>query len=88
MEQLITESDVRLFIYQNFLHKCRAPSLDETAKFFDTGTYRIKGIFKSLYDKNIIVLDSDSSEVKMAMPFSNHPTDYRVIIDRFEWYAN
>ena len=88
MTNTILENDIRLFIYQHFVKNCRAPSIKETADTFKTDLDRILTLFKTLEQKHIIVLDSEDSEIKMAMPFSAKPTEYQVTIGESSWWAN
>ncbi len=81
-------NDVRLFVYRYFVEKCRAPKVVEVADALAVEPGYIKRAFESLETQHILVLDPDSREVWMAMPFSAVLTEFKVTIGDSSWWAN
>ena len=82
------ENSIRIFIYKHFVQKSKAPTVLETAKEFNVSSKKIIETFNEMKNKHILVLDSNSCEIRMAMPFSTIPTAYKVVIGESSWWAN
>ena len=88
MRQNITENDIRLFVYDHFVKQCGAPKISEVAEAFKTEAGHIRELLDTLEERHILVLQTETSEIQMAMPFSAAPTTYEVSIGESSWYAN
>lgn len=82
------DNDVRLFVYRHFVEECRAPTIAETAQALDADPAQIRASFKSLGEGHVLVLQPDTDEIRMAMPFSAVRTDYTVTAGESSWWAN
>ena len=82
------ENDLRLFVYRYFVKNCMAPSIAETSEAFNSSPDLILKLFKTLEKNHILVLNADTSEIQMAMPFSAVHTAYRVTINGSSWWVN
>lgn len=84
----LAENDIRLYVYRYFVSECRAPTIHKVAGAFDAAPEQVLGIFESLERGHVFVLDPDTREIRMAMPFSALPTTYRVSVGESSWWAN
>ena len=82
------DGDVRVAVYRHFVADCKAPGADEVAAVLNVDPEAIRQTFARLADEHVLVLVSDSLEIRMAMPFSAVPTAYEVIIGEKSWWAN
>jgi hypothetical protein len=83
-----TDNDVRLAVYRHFVAEGSAPSSAEIAETLGTGVALIRRSFEYLAQGRILVLEQDSREIRMAMPFSAVRTAYRVTHGERSWWAN
>lgn len=79
---------VRLFIFQWFVDHSRPPSVNEAAKSLNLTPEEVRQSCRRLHEGHIIVLESQSDEIRMMMPFSAVPTNYKVIAGSQSWWAN
>mgnify|MGYP001813720163 CR=1 FL=1 len=77
-------------IYRRFVADGTPPSRHELDDLVgDPAT--AAALLTRLHDEHLIVLDDRPErvgEIRMALPFSAEPTDYRVTTDRGAWWAN
>jgi hypothetical protein len=85
-----TETDwqIRLYIYEALATGGRAPNAHNLAARFDMSTEDLRQALQRLHDPHALVLREGSGDILMAHPLSAVPTDYRVLIDNWELYAN
>ena len=83
-----TLNDLRSHVYRHFVDHCLPPTLSETARAFEVTREWLIDAFQSLAAAHVLVLDPESSEIWMAMPFSAVPTPYRVQSGQQSWWAN
>jgi hypothetical protein len=88
MRPIVSDNAVRLFVYRRFVSACRAPTIGETAEAFDADRERMLEIFESLEQGHVLVLEPDTRQVRMAMPFSAVPTGFKVTSGASSWWAN
>lgn len=80
--------ELRSLIYRHFVEHGTAPSRAELNEIVGDGT---DALLLALHDAHMIVLDDRPhrrGEVRMALPFSAEPTDYRVTSESGSWWAN
>ncbi len=82
------DRDVRLAVYQHFISQGKAPANVDIAQAFNVNPEKIQRSFEKLAAEHILVLDTDSGDLRMAMPFSAVPTAYKVTIGKTRWWAN
>ena len=82
------ENDVRLAVYRHFRAQARAPTIAEVASILGTSAENVRKAFVSLAKQHVLVLQPDTDEVWMAMPFSVVETAFKVVADEGEWWAN
>ena len=80
--------DVRLAVYRHFVSANRAPGAHELAKVLNSEVDLIYQSFARLADEHVLVIDPESLEIRMAMPFSATPTAYKVTVEQNTWWAN
>jgi hypothetical protein len=88
VSSVVSENDVRLFVYRRFVSACRAPTIAETAEAFGMDRERMLEIFEGLEQGHVFVLEPDTRQIRMAMPFSAVPTSFKVTSGAFSWWAN
>ncbi len=81
-------NDIRLFVYHTFVDKCRPPTADETAAAFGIDREQALQTFQQLAAERMLVLQPETQEIRMAMPFSAVPTAYTVHAGGSAWWAN
>lgn len=82
------QRDVRSYIYQQLIETSAAPSAADTAAALAQPQPAIEEAYRALAAGRQIVLRPDSTDVWMAMPFSNVQTPFTVISGGRAYYAN
>lgn len=75
-------------IYSALARGERAPLVSSLAVTLGVGEDVLRHALERLHAAHVIVLASDTREVRMALPFSNIPTAYRVESQGRSWDAN
>jgi hypothetical protein len=86
----VDELDRRLrnTTYQLFIDLGHAPTATEVGERAGLADEEVLAGWRRLHDAHALVLDLESSELRMANPFSAVPTPYRVTTAGRTWYAN
>lgn len=80
---------VRHLVYRKFLETGRAPAAADLARELDASPEVVQEALKSLEAEHALVLaPTTACTVWMAHPFSNVPTDHRVLSNDRSWWAN
>lgn len=79
---------VRHFVYQHFADVTHPPSVDETALHFNISVEEAGEYYKELNNRHQFFLDPNTSNVRMAWPFSAIPTAFKVRANGKTYYAN
>ena len=82
------DRDVRLAVYRHFVSARRAPGAHELAEALGSEMDLIHQSIARLADEHVLVIDPESLEIRMAMPFSATPTTYSVNVGEDSWWAN
>ena len=82
------DNTVRLYVYRHFIDRGEPPTTTETAGELDRSNKGVANSYRRLQDARILVLSPNSTDIRMAMPFSGVPTAYRVTVDDRSWWAN
>jgi hypothetical protein len=80
--------DVRAFVYQYFADTTRAPSAEETTRHFNISHEEADDIYSELNNRHAFFLEPGTLNIRMANPFSNIPTDFRVLAKGKTYFAN
>jgi hypothetical protein len=80
--------DVRAFVYQHFADTTRAPGMEEAARYFNISNEEAGRLYRELNDRHAIFLEAGSLNIRMANPFSNIPTDFKVHANGKTYFAN
>jgi hypothetical protein len=80
--------ELRNHTYARFVELGRAPSFHELAEELGRRLEEVESGMRRLHDVHAVVLEPDSSRIRMANPFSAVPTPHRVLAAGREWYAN
>jgi hypothetical protein len=79
---------LRHLTYGLFVELGRAPTRSEAAASARLAEAEIAAAWRELHDQHALVLDLETTEIRMANPFSAVPTPYRVQAGGRAWYAN
>lgn len=79
---------MRAFVYQHFAERTRAPSVDDTAGHFNINNEEAGGIYTELNNRHAFFLEPGTLTIRMANPFSNIPTDFKVHANSSTYFAN
>jgi Alkylmercury lyase len=80
--------EIRNLTYAMFVQLGRAPTVDELAAAANLSRSDVDTVWAELHDAHALVLNPDTSEIRMASPFSAVPTAYRVRAAERWWYGN
>ena len=79
---------VRLFVYQFLIENERPPAPDEAASALGISVEQAREAYESLHRRHALFLKPGTLDVRMAHPFSAHPTPFRVHVGAHAYYAN
>ena len=79
---------IRHFVYNHFADTTHPPSADETARHFNITGEEASEYYKELNNRHTFFLDPETSNVRMAWPFSATPTIFKVHANGKTYYAN
>jgi hypothetical protein len=79
---------VRNHVYRRFVELGVAPSADDVAAELGLEHDEVAAIFRRLHDAHALVLEPDSTAIRMLNPFSCVPTQHRVEAGGRSWFAN
>jgi alkylmercury lyase-like protein len=79
---------VRLFVYQFLVERERPPTPDETATALGIPGEQAREAYANLHRRHALFLEPGTLDVRMAHPFSAHPTPFRVHAGAHAYYAN
>lgn len=82
------DNKLRLLVYRWFVEHSRPPTAQETAQALEVDLEVVREALIGLGEKHILVLEPDTVQVRMAMPFAAVPTDFRVQVGSREYWAN
>lgn len=80
--------ELRNVTYRLFVELGRAPSADEAADAAGLSRAEVEAGWRRLHDAHALVLSPQTTEIRMANPFSAVPTAYRVQAAGRWWYGN
>jgi hypothetical protein len=88
--RLVDESDLRIrsAVYGSFVREGNAPSAADTAEALGLDRQDVEQAFRRLHDAHALVLEPDTTKIRMLNPFSVVETPHRVYADGRSWYAN
>lgn len=69
------------YILESFPHTGRVPSMEEMERDLFLSRYQIQSILKALEEKGVLRLDSMTSRILDAYPYSSVPTRHRICLD-------
>jgi hypothetical protein len=79
---------LRHHIYSALAQGGRAPTAASLAAKLGGDAADVRNALERLHAAHALVLDAETREVRMALPFSNVPTAYRVESQGMSWHAN
>jgi hypothetical protein len=78
------ELEFRNLVYTRFVELGRVPRFEELGIGPDEGTE----LLRRLHEAHALVLERDTTEIRMLNPFSAVPSAYRVAAEGRTWFAN
>jgi len=82
------DQEVRYQIYSVLAQGARVPETSSLATTLGVGVAEVREGLERLHAAHALVLDAETREVRMALPFSNTRTAYRVEAGGRSWNAN
>lgn len=82
------DREVRRHVYDVMIARALAPSSEETAEALGVSHPQVRAAFERLAEAHELVLQRETREVLMAMPFSAAPTAFAVRVGAISYYAN
>jgi len=80
--------ELRNLTYRLFVELGRAPRSGEVAEAAGRTRTEVGEGWRRLHDAHALVLEQDTTAIRMANPFSAVPTPYRVEAAGRSWYGN
>jgi hypothetical protein len=77
----VSDSDVRLHIYETFVGEGQPPAVPETAEALGISVDQAADAYRRLAADHVIVLEPGTLDIWMANPLSARPTSFRVRTD-------
>jgi hypothetical protein len=88
MDAPTLDPELRFRVYDAFAAAGRAPTAAALASALGVGVAEVRAGLERLDAAHALVLDRATREVRMALPFSNVPTHYRVESGARAWDVN
>jgi hypothetical protein len=82
------DTTVKLSVYRSIAETTRVPKIAELAAALGSREGDIKQAFHRLFKKRLLVLEPETSEIRMAPPFSAVPTPFLVHAGGKSYFAN
>jgi hypothetical protein len=83
------DTSVKLIVYETIAKTTKMPSSNDVAAAIDVSATKIEAAFQRLYEKRLLVLEpGNSSQIRMAPPFSGIETQHRVQVEDKVYFAN
>lgn len=82
------DRQIRHLVYAALAGGAAAPTAAALASALGVAAAEVRAGLERLHAAHALVLDADTREVRMALPFSNVPTAYRVEGPRASWNVN
>lgn len=87
-DPLDQDSRVRLAVYSHFMDTESRPGVGDLARRLGLAPAEVEASLRRLASQRVLVLEGDSTQIRMAMPFSGVPTGFRVETPLGGWWAN
>ena len=85
---MVTEQEVREYVYQTTVQRGRPPRSAEAAAALGVAPGEVLDAFRKLGSRKLLALAPESGEIVMAPPFSAIPTPFRVTVGDRSYFAN
>ena len=82
------EIAVKLNIYDTIVETTKAPTVQEIAKVLDSSVDDVLEAFQSLCEQKLLVLESGTDKIRMALPFAGIETPFSAEVDGKSYFAN
>ncbi len=79
---------IRNEIYSSFVATGQAPAPADVADALGLAEDEVAGAYRRLHDAHALVLEPDTTGIRMLNPFSAVPTPHRVEAGGRRWFAN
>ena len=78
---------VRRYVYGHFVEQERPPTVTETADALTVSMATVEASYQRLHEEHVVVLESDHTTIRFALPFCATPTPFRVHAKGHAWWA-
>lgn len=85
-EQLIWAA--RSFIYAHFVASVQPPAIEQTAQHLAITPDAAEDLYRALDARHILLLEPDTTRIRIANPFSAVPTQFEVTANNCTYWAN
>lgn len=79
---------LRAFIYQQFVLTSRPPTVEEAVRHFELSVEQAASVYRDLNQRHALFLETGTTEIRIANPFSAVPTPFRVKVEGLSYWAN
>lgn len=84
----VLDREVRRHVYEATILSGVVPLSAAVAEAVGAGVEQVRASFERLAEAHVLVLQRDTREILMAMPFSAVPTSFAVRVGSLSYYAN
>ena len=84
----VLDGEVRRFVYQATIASGAVPLSAAVADALGAGADAVRASFERLAEAHVLVLQRDTREILMAMPFSAVPTPFVTTVGATKYFAN
>ena len=84
----VLDGEVRRFVYQATIASGTVPLSAAVADALGAGADQVRASFERLAEAHVLVLQRDTREILMAMPFSAVPTPFVATVGATKYFAN
>ena len=90
IDTVLTPQDwqIRHYIYQTFVEATQPPTVERSAKHFVASANEIRQAYQRLHNHHHIFLEPNTTQIRMANPFSAVETRYQVQVEDRMYWAN
>jgi hypothetical protein len=84
----VLDREVRRYVYEATIASGAVPSSAAVADAVGAGADQVRASFERLAEARVLVLQRETREILMAMPFSAVPTSFVTTVGRTNYFAN
>jgi len=82
------DTEVKLAVYRTTAETGAIPPLQTVASKVGASAGDVKGAYRRLRERRVLLLEPDGETIRMAPPFSGVPTQHVTAVDGIDYYAS